>query len=46
MDVRMLETLYVGLQRFCRMSKQIPPSAYTFGWKILETKRTFGALFG
>ena len=28
-DVRMAETSYVGLHRFCNMSRQIPPSAYT-----------------
>ena len=29
MEVRMLDTLYVGLHRFCKMSRQIWPSAYT-----------------
>lgn len=45
-EVRMADTSYVGLHRFCRMSRQMPPSAYTFGWNILETKRTVGGLFG
>jgi len=29
MDVKMAETSYVGLQRFCRMSRHMLPSAYT-----------------
>jgi len=29
MDVKMAETSYVGLQRFCRISRQMLPSAYT-----------------
>ena len=33
----MADTSYVGDQRFCRMSRQMPPSAYTFGWNILLT---------
>jgi len=45
-DVNMADTSYVGLHRFCRMSKQIPPSAYTFGWNIFDTKRTVGGLLG
>lgn len=24
----------------------MPPSAYTFGWNIFDTKRTVGGLFG
>lgn len=36
----------MGLQRFCRMSRQIPPSAYTLGWNILLTNLTVGGLFG
>ena len=31
---------------FCRISRQIPPSAYTLGWNILLMKRTLGGLFG
>lgn len=46
MEVRIAETSYVGLHLFCRMSRQIPPSAYTFGWNIFDTKRTVGGLFG
>lgn len=42
----MAETSYVGLHLFCRMSKQIPPSAYTLGWNILDTNRTVGGLLG
>lgn len=45
-DVNMADTSYVGLHRFCKMSKQIPPSAYTFGWNIFDTKRTVGGLLG
>ena len=45
-EVNIADTSYVGLHRFCRMSKQIPPSAYTFGWNIFDTKRTVGGLFG
>lgn len=45
-DVRIADTSYVGDQRFCRMSRQMPPSAYTFGWNIFDTKRTVGGLFG
>ena len=33
----MADTSYVGDQRFWRMSRQMPPSAYTFGWNILLT---------
>lgn len=46
MDVRIADTSYVGLQRFCSMSRQMPPSAYTLGWNILLTNRTVGGLFG
>jgi hypothetical protein len=28
------------------MSRQVPPSKYTFGWNIFEKKRAVGALFG
>lgn len=45
-DVNIAETSYVGLHLFCKISKQIPPSAYTFGWNIFETNRTVGGLFG
>ena len=33
----MADTSYVGDQRFWRMSRQMPPSAYTLGWNILLT---------
>lgn len=46
MEVRIADTSYVGLHLFCRMSRQMPPSAYTFGWNIFDTKRTVGGLFG
>lgn len=46
MDVNIAETSYVGLHRFCKISKQMPPSAYTFGWNIFDTNRTVGGLFG
>ena len=36
-EVRMADTSYVGDQRAARMSRQIAPSAYTFGWNILLT---------
>lgn len=42
----MADTSYVGLHLFCNMSRQIPPSAYTFGWNIFDTNLTVGALFG
>lgn len=45
-DVNMAETSYVGLHLFCKISKQIPPSAYTFGWNIFDTNLTVGGLFG
>lgn len=46
MEVRIADTSYVGLHLFCRMSRQMPPSAYTFGWNIFDTKRTVGGLLG
>lgn len=45
-EVKIAETSYVGLHLFCKMSKQIPPSAYTLGWNILETNLTVGGLLG
>lgn len=45
-EVKMADTSYVGLHRFCNISKQMPPSAYTFGWNIFDTNRTVGGLFG
>lgn len=45
-EVNIADTSYVGLHLFCRMSKHIPPSAYTLGWNILDTNRTVGGLFG
>ena len=46
MDVRIAETSYVGDHLFWRMSRQMPPSAYTLGWNILETNLTVGGLLG
>lgn len=45
-EVKIADTSYVGLHRFCNISKQMPPSAYTFGWNIFDTKRTVGGLLG
>jgi hypothetical protein len=45
-EVKIAETSYVGLHLFCRISKQIPPSAYTFGWNIFDTNLTVGGLLG
>ena len=46
MLVRMADTSYVGLHLFCKMSRQIPPSAQMLGWNILERNLTTGGLFG
>lgn len=45
-EVKIAETSYVGLHLFCRISKHIPPSAYTLGWNIFETNLTVGGLLG
>jgi hypothetical protein len=39
-------TSYVGLQRFCRISRQSSPVAYTFGWNIWLINLTAGGLLG
>jgi hypothetical protein len=39
-------TSYVGLHRFCRMSRQSSPVAYTFGWNIWLMNLTCGGLLG
>jgi hypothetical protein len=44
--VRTAATSYVGLHRFCRISKQSSPVAYTFGWNMLLMNLTAGGLFG
>jgi len=46
MEVSIADTSYVGDHRFWSISKQIPPSAYTFGWNIFDWNRTEGGLFG
>jgi hypothetical protein len=46
MEVRIAATSYVGDQRFCRMSRQSSPFAYTFGWNMRERNLTEGGLFG
>lgn len=45
-EVKIADTSYVGLHLFCKMSKQMPPSAYTFGWNMWLTNLTVGGLFG
>lgn len=45
-EVKIADTSYVGLHLFCKMSKQIPPSAYTLGWNMWLTNLTVGGLFG
>lgn len=45
-EVNIAETSYVGLHRFCKMSRQMPPSAYTLGWNMWLTNRTVGGLLG
>lgn len=44
--VKMAATSYVGLQRFCKMSKQSSPVPYTLGWNIWLINLTPGGLFG
>lgn len=39
-------TSYVGLHRFCRMSKHNSPVAYTLGWNIWLMNLTAGGLLG
>lgn len=46
MLVKIAATSYVGLQRFCRISRQSSPVAYTFGWNIWLMNLTAGGLFG
>lgn len=46
METRMLETSYTGLQLDLRMSRQISPFLYTFGWKMGVLKTTSGGLHG
>lgn len=46
MLVRMAATSYVGLQRFCRMSRQSSPVPYTLGWNIWLINFTPGGLLG
>ena len=45
-EVRIAATSYMGLHWFCRISNQMLPSAYIFGWNILETNLTVVGLFG
>ena len=44
--VKIAATSYVGLQRFCKMSKHSSPVAYTLGWNICEMNLTPGGLLG
>lgn len=46
MLVKTAATSYVGLHRFCRMSKHSSPVAYTFGWNIWLMNFTAGGLLG
>lgn len=46
MLVSMAATSYVGLHRFCRISRHNSPFAYTLGWNILLKNLTVGGLFG
>jgi hypothetical protein len=46
MLVRMAATSYVGLHRFCNISKHNSPVPYTFGWNISLMNFTPGGLFG
>ena len=45
-EVSMDDTSYVGLHLFCKISRQIPPSAYTLGWNIFVLNLTVGGLLG
>lgn len=44
--VNMAATSYVGLHRFCNISKHSSPVLYTFGWNIWLMNLTPGGLFG
>ena len=44
--VSMAATSYVGLHRFCKMSRHSSPLAYTFGWNIRDRNLTVGGLLG
>lgn len=44
--VKMAATSYVGLQRFCKMSRHSSPVAYTFGWNIVLMNFTPGGFWG
>ena len=44
--VKIAATSYVGLQRFCKISKHSSPVPYTFGWNICEMNLTPGGLLG
>lgn len=44
--VRIAATSYVGLHRFCKMSRHSSPLLYTFGWNMRERNLTVGGLFG
>ena len=46
MLVNIAATSYVGLHRFCKMSRHRSPLAYTFGWNIWLTNLTVGGLLG
>uniref|UniRef100_A0A1I8I777 Annexin n=1 Tax=Macrostomum lignano TaxID=282301 RepID=A0A1I8I777_9PLAT len=45
-EVSTARTSYEVLHWFCRMSKQMEPSAYTFGWNMEVRNFTAGGLFG
>lgn len=44
--VKIAATSYVGDHRFCKMSKQRSPFAYTLGWNIRVTNLTCGGFVG
>ena len=44
--VKIAATSYVGLHRFCNISKHSSPLAYTFGWNIVLINLTPGGLLG
>lgn len=45
-DVKMLETSYVGDHRFCKISRHNSPVAYTLGWNMVLKNLTAGGLLG
>ena len=45
-DVRIEEMSYTGDHIFYKMSRQIEPSLYMFGWYIFVRNFTFGGLLG